>query len=179
VILRPTSLPGAFVVELEPIADERGSFARTFDAEAFAARGMDARVAQTNQSQNRRAGTLRGLHLQTAPHGEAKLVRCTRGAVHDVLVDLRPDSATFRQWFGLQLDARSGLALFAPEGVAHGFQTLVDDTDMSYQMSTPYVPSAATGVRWDDPAFAIEWPDPPPSGRTISPRDRAWPDFTT
>ncbi len=170
-------LPGAFVIQCEPVVDERGSFARTFDAEVFADHGLDARVTQCNVSINRHAGTLRGLHLQNAPHGEAKLVSCIRGAVFDVLVDLRRGSSAFGCWFGLELDALSGRSLFAPEGVAHGFQTLVADSALTYQMSTAYVAGAATGVRWDDPAIGIRWPDSPTGQRTISERDRAWPDF--
>lgn len=165
-----TPLAGASVVELERLEDDRGHFARTFDAELFAAHGLDARVAQMNTSFNRRAGTLRGLHFQAEPHGEAKLVRVTRGAVFDVIVDLRS-----RAWFGVELTAENDRALFVPAGFAHGFQTLADDTEMLYVMSTPYVGDAARGVRWDDPAFAITWPPAPPAGRTISERDAAYP----
>jgi dTDP-4-dehydrorhamnose 3,5-epimerase len=176
VILRPTPLPGAFVVEQERLADERGFFARTFCAEEFTAAGLDPAIAQCNTSFNANAGTLRGMHLQRAPHGEAKLVRCTRGAVHDVIVDLRPDSPAYLRWFAIRLDEENGLGLFAPAGVAHGFQTLADASEVAYQMSTPYVAGAADGVRWDDPAFAIAWPDPPPGGRVMSARDASWPD---
>ena len=175
--LVPTPLAGAYVVQLEPIRDERGWFARTFDAEAFAALGLDARVVQGNASFNTRAGTLRGMHFQAAPHGEAKLVRCTRGAIHDVILDLRPDSDTYLGWYGIDLVAGGDAALFVPAGLAHGFQTLADDSEVSYQMSTPYVAAAARGVRWDDPAFGIAWPDPPASGRIVSPRDAALEDF--
>jgi dTDP-4-dehydrorhamnose 3,5-epimerase len=174
-----TPLPGAYVVELEPLGDERGWFARTFDADAFAQLGLDARVSQCNTSFNERAGTLRGMHLQAEPHGEAKLVRCTRGAVHDVIVDLRPDSPTFRRWFGIELRAGGTASLFAPAGTAHGFQTLEDASEVHYQMSHHYVPEAAGGVRWDDPAFGIEWPQPPAGGRVISERDASYPDFGT
>jgi len=172
-----TPLPGAWVVALEPIADERGHFARTFDAQEFAARGLESTVAQANTSYNHRAGTLRGMHLQAEPHGEPKLVRCTRGAVFDVIVDLRPAQATHRRWFGIELSAENSLMLFVPVGMAHGFQTLVDVSEVQYQMGARYVPEAAGGVRWDDPAFAIEWPDPPPGGRVISERDRSYPDY--
>lgn len=175
--LLPTALPGAHVVELEPLGDERGWFARTFDAAAFAALGLDARVVQCNASFNARAGTLRGMHLQAAPHGEAKLVRCTRGAIYDVIVDLRPESEAYCRWFGIELRAGGTASLFAPAGCAHGFQTLTEDVEVSYQMSHPYVPEAAGGVRWDDPAFAIAWPEPPAGGRVISERDAAYPDF--
>jgi dTDP-4-dehydrorhamnose 3,5-epimerase len=175
--LVPTPLPGAYVVELEPIGDERGWFARTFDAAAFEALGLDARVSQCNASFNARAGTLRGMHYQAEPHGEAKLVRCTRGAIFDAVVDLRPDSPAFRRWFGLELRAGGTRSLFVPAGLAHGFQTLTDDVEVHYQMSYHYVPDAARGVRWDDPAFGIDWPEPPADGRVISDRDASYPDF--
>jgi len=176
VIIRPTPLAGAHVVELERIGDERGSFARTFDREQFAAAGLDDRIAQCSTSFNLAAGTLRGMHYQAAPHEEAKLVRVTRGALFDVIVDLRAGSATFRQWFGIELDAESGRALYVPPGLAHGFQTLAERTEVLYQINAPYVPEAARGVRFDDPAFAIAWP-PPPAGLVISERDRTFPDF--
>ena len=177
-IIRPTPLAGAHVVELERLGDERGSFARTFDAEQFRAAGLDPRVAQCSTSFNLREGTLRGMHYQAAPHEEVKLVRATSGALFDVIVDLRPRSASFRRWFGIRLDARSGTALYIPAGFAHGFQTLAEDTEVHYQINVPYVPGAARGVRFDDPAFAIDWPAPPPGGRTISERDRGFPDFS-
>ena len=176
-ILAETPLAGAYIVEPEPIADVRGHFARIFDAELFAARGLDARVAQCNTSFNARAGTLRGMHYQADPHGEAKLIRVMRGAIHDVIVDLRPGSPTFRRSFGVQLDAETGRALYVPVGFAHGFQTLADDTEVLYSMSYHYVPEAARGVRYDDPAFAIDWPDPPAGGRIVSERDLAFADF--
>lgn len=176
-ILQPTPLAGAYVVELEPLRDERGYFARTFDREQFAAAGLDDRVTQCSTSFNARAGTLRGMHYQADPHGEAKLVRVTRGAIFDVIVDLRSDSATFKGWFGVHLDVTLGAALYVPEGFAHGFQTLADDTEVLYQISTPYVPGAGRGVRFDDAAFGIEWPPAPPHGRIVSDRDRAFADF--
>jgi dTDP-4-dehydrorhamnose 3,5-epimerase len=174
----PTELPGVAVVELEPLGDERGSFARTFDAELFAAHGLDPRVAQCNSSYNARAGTLRGLHYQIAPHGEGKLVRCTRGRIFDVAVDLRPNSPTHRRWVGLELDGGGVRSVFIPAGCAHGFQTLLDDSEVHYQMTAPHEPRAARGVRWDDPAFAIGWPDPPGGERIVAARDRAFPDYT-
>jgi dTDP-4-dehydrorhamnose 3,5-epimerase len=146
------------VIETEPVADERGFFARTFCQEEFLRHGLDPCVAQCGISFNPRPGTLRGMHLQAPPHSEAKLVRCTRGAIYDVLLDLREASPTFRQWWAVELGPAGGRLLYMPEGVAHGFQTLEPDTEVSYQMSRPYVADAATGIRWDDPAFGIEWP---------------------
>jgi len=178
VIVRPTELEGVAVIELEPLRDERGFFARTFDAELFAAHGLKAYVVQCSTSFNARAGTLRGLHYQSAPHEEGRLVRCTRGRVWDVAVDLRSESPTYRRWLGLELDGDGVRSLYIPAGCAHGFQTLVDGTEVHYQMTCAYAPQAARGVRWDDPAFAIAWPDPPAgSERVISARDRAFPDY--
>jgi dTDP-4-dehydrorhamnose 3,5-epimerase len=171
----PTDLPGAYVVELERHVDERGFFARAWADEEFDAAGLTSALAQCSISRNTRAGTLRGMHFQTHPHEEAKLVRCTRGSVYDVIIDLRPESPTHRRWIGVGLDGDSGRALYVPEGFAHGFQTLEDDTDVLYMISTPYAPESAAGVRWDDPAFGIAWPEAPE--RTISDRDRAWPDY--
>ncbi|MGZ4177154.1 MAG: dTDP-4-dehydrorhamnose 3,5-epimerase [Solirubrobacteraceae bacterium] len=176
-IFTETPIAGAYVIEPEPAGDERGLFARTFDAEEFARRGMDGRVSQCNTSFNPLAGTLRGLHYQAAPHGEAKLVRCTRGAIYDVAVDLRPDSATYLRWFAAELTAQNRNAFFIPDGCAHGFQTLADDSEVLYQMSTPYVPGWGRGVRWDDPALEVAWPDPPPGGRIMSERDATYPDL--
>lgn len=172
-----TPIDGAQVIEPELLADERGAFARTFCAEEFAARGLDARVSQCNTSFNDAAGTLRGLHYQAAPYGEAKLVRCTRGAIYDVAVDLRPDSSSFRTWFAIELNEENRKAFFIPSGCAHGFQSLRDASEVLYQMSVPYVPDAGRGVRWDDPAFGIEWPSPPGPRRTLSERDATYPDF--
>jgi dTDP-4-dehydrorhamnose 3,5-epimerase len=171
-----TPLPGAYVIELERHADDRGWFARTFDAEGFREHGLDPTNLQCSVSQNARAGTLRGMHYQEAPHAEDKLVRCTRGAIFDAIVDLRPESSTYCRWFGLELDAEGGRELYVPKGFAHGFQTLADDTEVHYQMSQVYVPGAGGGVRWDDPAFGIEWP--PVDERIMSERDRGYPDST-
>jgi dTDP-4-dehydrorhamnose 3,5-epimerase len=175
VIFHSTGIAGAYVVEQERVEDERGYFARSWAVDELLPRGLDARVAQMNTSFNSRAGTLRGLHFQRAPHEEAKLVRATRGAIWDVAVDLRKDSSTYRRWHAVELTEDNALAYFVPAGCAHGFQSLVDASEVLYVMSTPYVPEAAAGVRWDDPAFEIEWPDA--AGRTISERDRGWPDF--
>ena len=173
---RELELPGAFLLELERIDDERGFFARTFCRDEFAEHGLATEIVQANTAFNVRAGTLRGLHYQAAPHAEAKLVRCTRGAVYDVIVDLRRDSPTFTRWLGVELSAENDALLYVPEGFAHGYQTLVDETETSYLMSQFYEPSAARGVRWDDPAFGIEWPEV--AERTLNERDRSWPDFS-
>jgi dTDP-4-dehydrorhamnose 3,5-epimerase len=171
-----TPLSGVWVIDVDRLADDRGWFARTFDAAEFAARGLDAAVVQCNASFNARRGTLRGLHYQAAPHAETKLVRCVRGAVFDVALDLRPDSATYRRWYGVELSDANGRMLYIPVGFAHGFQTLTDDSELLYLMGTEYVAGAGRGLRWDDPAFAIDWPVA--SGeRTISDRDRGYPDF--
>lgn len=170
-----TELPGAFVIELERREDERGFFARAWCEQEFAENGLDTRISQSNLSYNQRAGTLRGMHYQAPPHAEVKLVRCTRGAVYDVIVDLRPASSTYMRWIGVELSAENGRALYVPEGFAHGYQTLADDTETYYQVSAPYAPTAERGVRWDDPAFGIDWP--PADDRVISTKDRAWPDY--
>jgi dTDP-4-dehydrorhamnose 3,5-epimerase len=171
-----TPLNGAWVVDLDLLGDERGWFARTFDAEEFAARGCNPAVVQCNASFNARAGTLRGMHYQAEPYGESKLVRCVRGAVFDVAVDLRAGSPTHARWHGVELSAENRLAFYIPPGLAHGFQTLSDDAEVLYQMGHPYVPDAARGVRWDDPAFAIRWPDVD-GPRIVSERDSAYPDY--
>jgi dTDP-4-dehydrorhamnose 3,5-epimerase len=165
------------VLELERIEDERGWFARTFDADELRARGMNPAIAQCNASFNAHRDTLRGIHYQAEPHGESKLVRCVRGAIFDVAVDIRSDSPAYCHWHGVELSAENGSSFFIPSGVAHGFQTLTDDCEVLYQMGTPYVPDAARGVRWDDPAFAIAWPQPH-GRRIISERDATYPDFT-
>lgn len=174
-IVRETGLAGLHVVELEPIRDERGVFARTFDAAEWEARGMSPHVRQCSLSRNVSRGTLRGMHYQAAPHGECKLVRCSRGAIFDVAVDLRPESPTFRRWYGIELSDENDTLLYIPEGFAHGFLTLTDASEVLYQISTAYAPDHARGVRWDDAAFAIAWPEQP---RVLSARDRSFPDFT-
>lgn len=171
-IFTETPLIGALLVTQERREDERGFFARTFCVEEFAASNLPTQVLQCNVSFNRRQGTVRGLHFQRAPRAEAKLVRCTAGAIYDVMVDLRPDSPTYCQWYGAELTAANGAALFIPEGFAHGFQTLADDSEVFYQMFSSYSPAHADGVRWDDPAFAIRWPLPV---TTIAERDFAFP----
>jgi dTDP-4-dehydrorhamnose 3,5-epimerase len=164
----PTPLEGATVILPEPLRDERGYFARTFSVEEFAAHGLDPRVNQCNLAFNERRGTLRGLHYQAAPHGEAKLVTCVQGALWDVIVDLRPGSPTHGRWHALELTAQQRSMLFVPEGFAHGYQTLEDATAVFYQMSSPHHPEAARGIRWNDPALALPWPIPVP---IISERD--------
>jgi dTDP-4-dehydrorhamnose 3,5-epimerase len=168
----PTPLEGAFVIELELLEDERGFFARSFCQEEFRAGGLDPVVAQCNVSYNSRRGTLRGLHYQDKPHEEAKLLRCTRGAIWDVIVDLRDKSATRFQWFAVELTADNHRALYVPRGFAHGFQTLTERSEVLYQMSEFYHPESARGVRWDDPALGIRWPLPDP---IVSRRDCSYP----
>jgi dTDP-4-dehydrorhamnose 3,5-epimerase len=163
---------GAWLIDLEPVVDERGFFARTFCADEFAERGIDATVAQCNISLTRAAGTIRGLHYQVAPAAETKLVRIVRGAVHDVIVDVRPDSQTYLQHFAVELGEDNRRSLFVPTGCAHGFQTLVDETCVEYQMGAKYTPGTDRGVRFDDPRLAIVWPRPI---MQVSARDRGWP----
>jgi dTDP-4-dehydrorhamnose 3,5-epimerase len=173
-IFTETPIAGAYVVEVERMEDDRGFFARTWCQREFERHGLDPRLVQCSVSFNNRKGTLRGMHYQAEPHADAKLVRCTAGAVYDAIVDLRPGSKSFRQWFGIELTADNRRALFIPEGLAHGFLTLADTTEVFYQMSEFYAPECARGVRWDDPAFGIRWPAPI---AVISPRDAAYPDF--
>ena len=173
-IFVPTPLPGAFVVEPQRHLDERGYFARTWCRREFESQGLGADLVQCSSSRNSRRGTLRGMHWQAPPHGETKLVRCTRGAIWDAIIDLRPDSPAYCQYFGVELTENSGRALYIPEGFAHGFVTLEDDTEVFYQMSNYYEPSASRGVRWNDPAFGIVWPVADP---IMHQRDREYSDF--
>jgi dTDP-4-dehydrorhamnose 3,5-epimerase len=168
-----TSLKDAVLITIEKRGDARGYFARTFCAEEFARAGLETSFVQANASHNVRAGTLRGMHFQRAPHGEVKLVRCVKGAIHDVIIDLRRDSPSFGRWEGFDLSEESGDMLYVPAGFAHGFQTLRDDTAVAYQVSQPYTPAAEGGVRFDDLAFGITWPLPVTA---ISEKDAAWPD---
>jgi dTDP-4-dehydrorhamnose 3,5-epimerase len=170
VILRATPLGGLLEVHPARHADARGHFARTYDVEQLGP------IVQMSTSFNVHAGTLRGMHLQAEPHGEDKLVRCTRGAVFDVAVDLRPGSPTLHGWHGVELSADNGVALWIPRGFAHGFQTLTGDAEVLYAMSTPFVAGSGYGVRWDDSAFGIAWPEPPPGGRVMNERDAGYPD---
>jgi dTDP-4-dehydrorhamnose 3,5-epimerase len=171
-----TPLPGAFVVVQERLEDERGYFARTFCQREFRSLGLPTEIVQTNTSFNERKGTLRGMHFQAGAAAESKLVRCTRGAIYDVIVDLRPDSPTYLKWYARELSERSGEMLFIPKGIAHGFQTLQAGCEVFYEMFDFFDPESARGVRWDDPAFGIIWPEEP--NRIISRKDRSYPDFT-
>lgn len=172
---KPTPLEGAFVIEVEPHEDLRGLFARTWCAREFAEHGLETQMVQTSFSRNTQRGTVRGMHLQLPPSREAKLVRCTRGRIYDVIVDLRPQSPTFLQHFGVELSAESANALYIPTLFAHGFQTLVDACDVSYQMSDFYAPQLGFGLRWNDPALGIAWPI---DGEVaMLARDREYPDF--
>lgn len=169
-----TELPGAFVIELDRLEDSRGFFARSWCSKEFEEHGLAPVVVQANVSYNARAGTLRGMHYQIAPYEETKLVRCTRGALYDVIVDLRPDSATYKRWIGVELTQTNYRMLYVPAGFAHGFITLEDDTDANYFVSQAYTPGAERGLRWNDPAFGIEWPR---EVEVISDKDAAWPDY--
>ena len=167
-----TSLADAVLIDLTQLTDDRGFFARTFCADTFQKEGLVSVYPQSNHSSNRKAGTLRGMHYQKAPHEEVKLVRCVKGALHDVIIDLRPESPTYMKWEGFDLTEENGRILYVPAGFGHGFQTLVDDTHAAYQVSHPYTPGAEGGVRWDDPALAIRWPLPV---AVISDKDASWP----
>lgn len=171
---RQTRLDGAYVIELEKHADERGFFARAWCEREFREHGLDARIVQCSISSNRRKGTVRGMHFQIPPFAEAKIVRCTKGALFDIIVDVRPESPTFMQWFGVELTSGLGTMLYIPNGFAHGFQTLENDTELLYQMSEFYSPAHARGFCWDDVAFAIQWPL---AVKIISERDRTFPSF--
>jgi dTDP-4-dehydrorhamnose 3,5-epimerase len=175
-IFTETKLKGAFVIEPEPREDERGFFARTRCQQEFSQHGLNPRIAQCNISFNHKRGTLRGMHYQIAPHAEVRTVRCTRGFIYDVIIDLRKESPTFTQWVSQELNAENRRMLYVPEGFAHGFQTLEDFTEVFYEVSVSYAPEYVRGVRWNDPAFGIEWP---PADRVILPRDDAYPDFVT
>ena len=174
-MVNETGLKGAYVVEPQRFDDARGFFARSWSLGELPGWERVALV-ESNVSFNLRRGTLRGMHYQTAPHGQAKLVRCTRGSIYDVVIDLRPESPTFRRWTGVELSAENRLTLCVPAEFAHGFQTLEDETEVFYLVSNYYAPDAARGVRWDDPAFGVEWPGAP-GGRVMADRDREYPDF--
>jgi dTDP-4-dehydrorhamnose 3,5-epimerase len=173
-IFTETQLKGAYIIDPERLEDERGFFARTWGRHEYEAHGLNTSLAQCNISYNTRRGTLRGMHYQVAPHAETKLVRCTAGAIYDVIIDMRPGSSTLRQWLAVELSADNRRQLYIPEGFAHGFQTLEDHSEVFYQMTEFYAPDYARGVRWNDPAFGIVWPQAP---QAIAARDQAYPDF--
>ena len=173
-IFKPTDLPGAYVIEPDRRSDVRGHFARTYCEKEYADHGLEPHISQCSVSFNLHKGTLRGMHYQAAPFDEVKVVRCDRGSIYDVIIDLRPNSPAFKKWFGVQLDEENGTILYIPKGFAHGFQTLADNTEVFYQMSQVFSAQHARGVRWNDPAFSIAWPD---AERIILDRDRNYPDF--
>ena len=173
-IFKETKLKGAYIIELEPLEDERGFFARSFCQKEFEEHGLNPRIVQCNISYNKKKGTLRGMHYQVFPHEEAKLVSCIRGAIYDVIIDLQPNSLTYCQWFAVELSTENYKMLYVPEGFAHGFQTLEDNTVVFYQMSEFYHPECARGVRWDDGAFGVEWPM---DELILSDKDGAYKDF--
>jgi dTDP-4-dehydrorhamnose 3,5-epimerase len=175
-IFKETPLPGAFEIDLQPVGDDRGSFTRTWCRKEFGAHGIAMDIVQCNSSFNVRKGTLRGMHFQKAPHQEAKVVRCLRGSIYDVIIDLRTDSPTFTKWFGLTLSTERASCLYVPRDFAHGFLTLSDNAEVSYLMSEYYHPESNTGVRWNDPAFGIKWPAMPDV--FISEKDAGYRDFT-
>jgi dTDP-4-dehydrorhamnose 3,5-epimerase len=174
VIFTETKLKGAYILDLERVTDERGYFARRWCAREFGDRGLNASVVQVNVGHSRKQGTLRGMHFQVAPYAEVKVVHCSRGALYDVIVDLREDSPTKGEWIGVELTEDNGRMLYVPEGFAHGYQTLQDETDLVYQTSQFYDKNAAKGVRYNDQAFGIEWPL---RVSVISSGDRSWPDY--
>ncbi|MFD0791974.1 dTDP-4-dehydrorhamnose 3,5-epimerase [Mucilaginibacter litoreus] len=169
-IFTETKLKGAYIIDVKRLEDERGFFGRSYCMQEFEMHGLNINVMQANVSYNKKKGTLRGMHMQAAPFGETKLVRCTRGSIYDVIIDMRPDSDTFKQWIGVSLSADNYRMLYVPEGFAHGFITLQDNTDVTYQVTQMYVPVAERAYRWDDPAFNIKWPVDP---IVISEKDRS------
>lgn len=173
-IFHETALKGAFVLEIEKLEDSRGFFSRAFCQKEFEKHGLNPGVVQTNVSYNRKKGTLRGMHYQASPYGEAKLVRCTKGLIYDVVIDLRADSVTYRQWIGVELSGDNHRILYVPENFAHGFQTLADETEVTYQVSQFYTPGYERGVRYDDPVFGINWPL---TVSIISEKDKNWQNF--
>ena len=173
-VLEETTVPGAFQIHLQPQYDERGFFARSWCQREFESNGLNPNLVQCSISYNARKGTLRGMHYQAAPYAESKLVRCTKGTIYDVVLDMRPQSSTFKRWVAMVLTSEKRNMVYIPEGCAHGFLTLEDSTEVFYQMSQFYNPDSARGVRWDDPAFRIAWPA---KGEVISDRDRTYPDF--
>jgi dTDP-4-dehydrorhamnose 3,5-epimerase len=174
-IFKETKLKGAFIIETEPIGDNRGLFARAWCQKEFEAHGLIKSFVQANLTFSPKLGTLRGLHYQIAPHEEIKLVRCTRGAIYDVIIDLRPESPTFKQWLATNLTADNHKMIYIPGGFAHGYQILMDDTEVFYQVGQFYAPECERGIRWNDPSFAIDWPINSPL--ILSEKDKHWPDY--
>ena len=174
-IFTETELKGAYIIEIEKLKDHRGFFARSWCQNEFKDHGLRSVWSQANVSYNKKMGTLRGMHYQLSPYEETKLVRCTRGGIYDVIIDLRPASPTYTQWIGVELTAESYKMLYVPENFAHGFITLEDDTEVTYQVSQFYTPGSERGIRWDDPAFSIDWPI---EVQVISDKDKSWPDYT-
>ena len=175
-IFTEAELKDAYVIEIEKLKDHRGFFARSWCQKEFETHNLVSRVKQANVSYNKKKGTLRGMHYQLSPYEETKLIRCTRGAIYDVIIDLRPASSTYTQWIGIELTSENYKMLYVPENFAHGFQTLVDDTEVTYQVSQFYTPGSERGIRWDDPAFGIDWPL---AVQVISDKDKNWPDYIT
>lgn len=175
-IITETKLKGAFIIDVERIEDERGFFGRSFCKKEFEKYGLNTNIVQINVSNNKRRGTLRGMHMQISPYGETKLIRCTRGAIYDVIIDMRPDSETFKQWIGMELSADNNRMFYVPEDFAHGFITLQDNTDVTYQITEFFTPAAERGFRWNDPAFSIIWPFEP---LVVSEKDKSHPFFET
>lgn len=176
-IFHETELEGAYLIELEKHEDSRGFFARSFCRKEFEKNGLNPKVMQANLSYSQSRGTLRGLHYQVQPHAEAKFVRCTSGSIYDVIVDLRPESSSYRQWLGIELLAKAHKMIYVPEGFAHGYLTLADHTEVMYQVSEFYAPNVEKGIRWNDPYFAIKWPET--ETLLISEKDQGWPDWLT
>ncbi len=174
-IFNETKLKGAFIIELEKLEDERGFFARTWCKDEFEAQGLNTRLVQINVAFNKKRGTIRGLHYQVSPYEETKLIRCTKSAIYDVIIDLRASSHTYKQWIGVELTQDNYRMLYVPEGFAHGYQTLQDNTEVAYQVSQSYAPNSEQGVRWDDPAFNIAWPET--EKRIITEKDQSWADY--
>jgi len=175
-LFEKTKLSGAFIITLEPIEDTRGFFARSFCRKELEKQGLHGEFVQTNISYNHKKGTLRGLHYQVPPHGEVKIVSCRRGAVYDVIVDIRENSPTYRQWIGVELSSENYRAIYIPDGFAHGFQTLCDQVELHYLMGNYYIPSASSGICWDDPSLAIPWPN---QDKIISEQDKKLPRFSS
>jgi len=173
-IFAETELKGAYIIEIEKLKDHRGFFARAWCQNEFKKNELVSRILQVNVSSNNKIGTLRGMHYQLSPYEETKLVRCTRGAIYDVIIDLRPASPTYTQWIGVELTAESYKMLYVPENFAHGFQTIEDNTEVTYQVSQFYTPGSESGIRWDDPLFRIDWPI---DVQVISDKDKNWPDY--